>query len=466
MPRGISSAAMPDQRHPVVVVGGGIAGLAAAWQLTRDGVDVRLLESSDRVGGKLRTTEIGGRDVDEAADAFLARVPHATELVDELGLSDQLISPSARSAQVWTRSDGVAKLSGLPQPNVLGIPLDPDAAEELLGAEAAADIRTDLARTTPDPVRDDDTIGALVRRRLGDRVHEGLVDPLLGAINAGDTDTLSIHASSPQILAAAHANPSLVAALRDQASGRKSDAPVFFSFRGGMSVLIDALEASLRPVITTNAAVSSIAPHEDSLVVTFGGESLTASAVVLACPPDHAADLLPGWPDAVERLRSIPLVSVSLITLVYRPEDVPIDPALSGFLVPRADPVRITACSWASSKWPHLGDDAAVLRVSVGHAGDQLTPLLDDQALITSVLADLETTAGLTAAPIATRVSRWPHAFPQYTVGHLDRVAQIEGDLNPDGIFIAGMGYRGIGIPACIDQGRNAAVQAVLRLLE
>jgi len=457
---------MPDQAAPVVVVGGGIAGLAAAWQLQRDGVEVRLFEASDRVGGKLRTTEVGGRFVDEAADAFLARVPHGIELAGELGLGDLLISPQARSAQVWTRRDDVAELVGLPQPNVLGIPLDPQAAEDLLGAQAAADVRADLARTEPDPVRDDDTIGAVIRRRLGDRVHTALVDPLLGAINAGDTDTLSIHASSPQILAAAESNPSLVSALRAQASRRSSDAPVFHSFEGGMTVLIDALAAALGSVVTTGAAVSSIAEGPSGPIVHLDDAAIDASAVIVACPPQPASELLAAWPDAVSRLRAIPVVSVTLVTLVYAADEIDTDPSLSGFLVPRSDPVRITACSWASSKWPHLGGDAVVLRVSVGHAGDQETPLLGDDELLATIRDDLATTAGISAAPIATRISRWPGAFPQYTVGHLDRVAQIEGDLNPDGIFIAGMGYRGIGIPACIDQGRTAAVSAVLHLLE
>lgn len=457
---------------PVVVVGGGIAGLAAAWQLHQTGVEVRLLEAGDRVGGKLRTTEVGGRVVDEAADAFLARVPHGVELAAELDLTDRLISPSARSAQVWIRRGTEAQLCGLPQPNVLGIPLDPGAAEQLLGPQAAADITADLERTTADPVLDDDTIGTVIRRRLGNTVHEALVDPLLGAINAGDTDMLSLHASSPQILAAAEANPSLVGALRDQARGRKSDAPVFHSFVGGMRVLVDALAEALEPIISTDTAVTSVSANSDGsagvqgLTVETASGPMTASAVIVACPPNRAATMLADWPDAVERLTAIPLVSVTLVTLVYRADEVDADPQVSGFLVPRSDPVRITACSWASSKWPHLGGDAVVLRVSVGHAGDQVTPLLADDALIKVVLADLEATAGITAAPTATRISRWPGAFPQYTVGHLDRVAQIEGDLNPDGVFIAGMGYRGIGIPACIDQGRNAAVSAVLHLLE
>ncbi len=449
----------------VIVVGGGISGLAAAWQLHNDGVPVQLLEQEPDVGGKIGATEIGGRLVDEAADAFLARVPHGIRLAEELGLSHLLISPAARHAEIWTGDS----LMALPQPNVLGIPLAPDAVEALLGAEARDRVELDLARTAPDPVRDDDTIGSLVRRRLGDRIHTALVDPLLGAINAGDTDELSVHASSPQILAAAQSDPSLVRALQNMAAQRRSDAPVFHSFEGGVGIMIDELKLRLADHITTAVTVTGVTHDGDRLRLdTAHGTTYHADAVVLACPADVAARLVWAWPDAAERLASVPMVSVALITLVFDGDAFSPDASLSGFLVPRGGELTITACSYSSSKWPHLRgvDGNVVLRISVGHAGDQVTPELDDAELLDVVRSDLRTAAGIEAEPVATRISRWPDAFPQYVPGHLDRVAQAEGDLNPDGIFLTGMSYRGIGIPACIDQGRSAAVEAVLHLLD
>lgn len=455
---------MDAPTEPVIVIGGGIAGLAAAWQLYRDGMPVRLIEAADQVGGKIRTTEFAGRMVDHAADAFLARVPHGIELAEALGLTDQLISPSARKAQVW--ADG---LQPLPEPNVLGIPLDRDAAEALLGAEAAEALDADLARTDPDPVRADDTIGSLVRRRLGDRIHEALVDPLIGAINAGDTDDLSLAASSPQILAAAEAGPSLVASFQRQAAGRKSDAPVFHSFEGGMYTLIDALAAELSDVITTGAAVTEIDElPEGGLRLTLSTDEVIATpAVVLTVPAPIAADLLTDWSGAAESLAAIPLVSVTLVTLAYPAGTLSAPPELSGFVVPRSDPaLTITACSFATNKWPHLGGDVELLRVSVGHGRDQISPALDDQELLALVRADVATATGIDAEPIDVRISRWPKAFPQYLTGHLDRLAAAEGSLNPAGVFLAGMSYRGIGIPANIDQGRTAAVSAILHVLD
>ena len=426
---------------------------------------VRLYEAGDRAGGKIGGSEFGGLMVDEAADAFLARVPHGSELARELGLQDRLIAPTARKAQVWTANG----LTRLPEPHVLGIPLERAAAEAMLGADAANAIDADLARTEPDPVRPDDTIGSLVRRRLGDRIHEALVDPLIGAINAGDTDTLSLHASSPQILGAANAGPSLIAAFQKQMAARKSDAPVFHSFQGGMSVLVDALVERLGDVITTGAPATAIEPLPDGAVRidVEGRDPIAAPAVIVATPNDVAANLLAAWPYAAATLGAIPLVSVALVTLAYPKGTVGQPGELSGFVVPRNDStLTITACSYAHNKWPHLGADHDLLRVSVGHANDQATPHLDDAALLDVVRGDLATALDVTAAPTEHRISRWPNAFPQYLVGHLDRLAATEGELNPAGVFLAGMGYRGIGIPANIDAGRTAAVSAILHVLE
>ena len=448
----------------VVVVGGGIAGLSAAWQLKRDGMAVHLYELADEVGGKVRSTAFADQIVDEAADAFLARVPHGIELATELGLADQMISPAARKAQVWTDQG----LAALPEPHVLGIPLERESAEALLGVEAADAIEADLARTSPDPVLPDDTIGSLVRRRVGDRIHEALVDPLIGAINAGDTDELALSVSSPQILAAASSGPSLIEGLRKMKAGSDPDAPVFYSFPGGMRTLVNALRDALADNITTGvgAAVLEPVPGGSVRVTLTNGEVITASAVVLAPPAPVAAQLTAAWPDASADLAAIPLVSVTLIAMAYPLGSVQVPQDLSGFVVPRTSDLRITACSYGTQKWPHLSDAYDLLRVSVGHGRDQETPALPDEELLAVVREDLATAIGLTADPVAIRVSRWERAFPQYVTGHGERLGHIEGQLNPDGVFLAGMGYRGIGIPACIDQGRSAGVDAILHVLD
>jgi len=389
---------------PVIVIGGGIAGLAAAWQLHRDGVPVRLFEAADRVGGKILTTEFQGRMVDEAADAFLARVPHGIELARELGLGEQMIAPTGRKAQVWT-SEGLRRL---PEPNVLGIPLERAAAEDLLGAEAADALDADLARTKPDPVLDDDTIGSLVRRRVGDRVHEVLVDPLIGSINAGDTDLLSLEASSPQIHAAAAAGPSLVQALRAQAAGRSSDAPVFHSFEGGMGTLIDALADELGDVITTGMVAREIVEQSDGrLHVDFEDNThVYASAVVLAVPANVAGDILGDWEEVSLVLEAIPQISVTLVALAYPAGTIAQDADLSGFVVPRTAPeLTITACSYAHAKWPTRG------ATSISSGSRSVTPAI--RSLPVSTTRRCSRSCWPTSRPrSASRPTRSPIASP------------------------------------------------------
>jgi len=304
-------------------------------------------------------------------------------------------------------------------------------------------------------------------------VHEALVDPLIGAINAGDTDELDLVASSPQIFAAAQASPSLVGSFQKQAAGRRSDAPVFHSFEGGMTTLVAALEDTLGDVIETGVTVDSIDELPDGTlrVGLADGEALAASAVILTVPAKVASVLAEPWEHASLVLSAIPMVSVTLVTLAFPVGTLDQSPELSGFVVPRSDPsLTITACSYATQKWPHLAgadeDQVELLRLSVGHAGDQVTPSLDDDALLELVRSDVATALGIDSEPVGHRISRWPSAFPQYLAGHLDRLARAEGELNPSGVFLAGMSYRGIGIPANIDQGRTAAVSAILHVLE
>jgi len=448
------------RKDPIAVIGAGITGLSAAWELQAHGHDVVVLEASPRIGGKILTSEHMGVAVDEGGDAFLARVPWGTELCQELGLTDQLVSPAARDAFIWSNGE----LHGLPSPNVLGIPLDPESARGGILSDAAVDaLLDDLRRTTPDPIADDETIGSLVRRRLGDEVFEKLVNPLIGAINAGDCDQLSVHSSAPQIAAAAVANPSLLQGLIDLRGTPDPDAPVFHSLPGGMGRLVDALTLHVGEAVRTETPVGEIEPTRGGLRINLiNGHQIGASACVLAVPAWAAAPMVRTWPGAAAALESIRFVSVVMVTLTYNAADLEHLPSTaSGFLVPHHESPLITACSFASNKWPQLGQDQVHVRVSLGHAGEDAIVKAVDSDLLPIVRSDLAATAGIDAEPLAVRVSRWPKSFPQYEPGHVDLVAAIDEELSPSGIFAAGASLAGIGIPACINQGRTAARESI-----
>jgi oxygen-dependent protoporphyrinogen oxidase len=459
-------------RH-LVVVGGGIAGLAAAYELTRadPSPEVTLFESSDRLGGKLLTSPFAGRMLDEGADAFLVRVPWALELCRELGLEHDLVAPATGTAYVWSRGE----LRRLPEATVLGVPTDLDAlaASGVVSDAGVARAAEDLERPA-DALDGDETVGALVRRRLGDEVLERIVGPLVGGINAGDADRLSLQAVTPQLAAARDAGPSLVVALRAQrdAAARSTppDTPVFLSPRGGMGALAYRLADAVRQraTVRTGVAVSALAPGPGGeWRVTGGGFELTADAVLLTAPAPTTARLLAKTcPAAASTLRALDHASVVLVSFAYPRAaiDHPLDG--SGFLVPAVEGLFMTACSWATSKWAHLAEAGAdvLLRVSAGRAGDA-SPVTDapDDDIVDRLRADLHTTMGIEVAPSAVRVSRWPEGFPQYAPGHLDRIDALDAALAAaaPGVVAAGAWSRGVGVPACINAGRDAAHRAL-----
>ncbi|HUP86011.1 MAG TPA: protoporphyrinogen oxidase [Acidimicrobiales bacterium] len=451
-----------------VVVGGGISGLAAAHAFVDGGADVTVLEADDRLGGKIRTTAFDGRPVDEGPDAFLARVPHAVELSQRLGLFDDLVSPGTGSASLWL--DG--RLQPIPTGLVLGVPVDfgPLALSGVLSDSGLA-----RAREEPSlpglPLTEDVTIGDLIRGRYGAEIHERLVDPLLGGINAGRTEELSLDVGAAQLAAVARRATSLTAGLREQRATNPPDpsAPVFYAPRRGMGALVEALVSSLGgrgAEVRTGASVASIERRADRWVVVGDGHgALDADAVVITTPAYAAAPLVADHsPDAADLLGRIGYASVTLVTLAYEARAIgrPIDG--SGFLVPRTEGRLLTACSVFSNKWPHLAvEGSVVLRASVGRHGDERGFDLDDAELVDAVHAELDEVFALAGPPTSARVSRWPRSFPQFPAGHLAAMAQLEAAFERDapGIAVTGAYLRGVGIPTCI----GAAVATAERLL-
>lgn len=452
------------------VVGGGISGLTAALRLSQAGAEVTVVEASDRVGGKLHTEVLAGRPVDAGADAFLLRVPHALDLARELGLEPELVHPASRSAFVLVSGT----LHRFPPGLVLGVPTDLEAlaATGIVSEAGIARAARDLDEPGSPP-EGDTTVGALVRGRLGDEVYETLVAPLLGGVNAGDADELSLEAGAAQLAVAARAG-SLIRGAREQLRRGDPEAPVFASLPGGTGALVDALVdrlASDGVRIRTQTRVTRLettdggAGPELRLTTEEGSGPLEVDGTVLAVPTFAAAPLLaPHLPDVARELAALEYASAVLVTLVWPRDAVqhPLDG--SGFLVAEGEGLLMTACSFGSSKWPHWEhEDTVVFRVSAGRHHDRRALELDDDEVVAALVAELRPVLGLRGEPTATRVTRWLDALPQYRPGHLDRVDRWFGavaDALP-GVALAGAGYQGIGIPACVASGATAA-RAVL----
>lgn len=469
-----------------VVVGGGVSGLTAALRLSQGGVEVTVVEA-DRLGGKLQTSMVAGRPVDEGADAFLLRVPWALALCHDLELDGELISPAERRAHVFV--GGHRHL--LPSAHVLGVPTDLDALDHsgLISAAGVQRARRDLdlGPQPTDPAGgaegDDVAVGPYLRGRLGDEVVDHLVDPLVGGINAGDTATLSLAAVVPQLDSAARSgDPSLVRSCaaqrtRSLAASASAESAIFATPVGGMARLIDTLLAFLPGVeLRTGRRVVAIEPasarggegpghraagNTATEVALDDGSTLSTDAVVLAVPAHVAAPLLGNVSaDASDLLGGIDHASVSMLTLAFDRGDLGDTTGASGCLIPTDQGAMATAISYATSKWAQLRDpdgDDVILRVSAGRFGDDRHLDLDDTALTASVLADLDRVLGVGGDPTEVRVSRWPRSFPQYAPGHLDRTAAVGAALADTSVRVAGMALRGVGIPACVRSGEEAA---------
>lgn len=440
-------------RSSTAIIGGGISGVASALALIDAGRDVTLFESSDRLGGKVAETTIDGIRCPTGPDAFLSRRPEVTALAERLGLKTALMHPSAGSARIYR--DG--RLHPLP-PNVLGVPATEAVdATGLISHAGAARAAEDLADETPHPAHDE-TVGAMVRRRLGDEVLEYLVDPLLGGINAGDSDRLSLRTGVPQLADLRRAGPSLIRTAAARLAGAPKNAgPVFTSVAGGLNRLFDAaaqeLEAS--PLADLRLATPAT-PAPSRGTWTIGAERF--DHVVLTTPAHTTARLLTDVdPASSAEIAQVPYASVALTVLVLPPNTIAVDPSISGVLVPRLCGLDVTAVSFASHKWPSLAPDGRqILRVSVGRRTHTDWQTRTDGELIDSIRADLSTIFETAVPEGPAVVTRWMDSLPQFEVGHDDRMARVDAALaHSPGLHVSGAWRFGLGLPACVETAQD-----------
>ncbi len=463
---------MSDPRPHIAVVGGGIAGLAAAHAVRRlagGAVRITVFEGSDRIGGKLHASEVAGLAVDEGAESMLARRPEGVALARTVGLGADVVHPAVEGAQVATEGG----LRPLPRRQLMGIPGDLRelATTGLLSLPALLRLPLDhvLPRT---PVDEDIAIGRYVRARLGSEVVDRMVEPLLGGVYAGHADELSLDATVPQLSGAVRMERSLLKATRQVMGSATRGGPVFASLRGGMGALPDAVAAASGAEIRTGAMVRELRRLPGGrwrLVIgpTRSPETVEADGVIVAAPAAAASRLLRRTaPFAAAELAQIEYASVAIITYAF-PRSAVVSPLHgTGFLVPPRAGTTVKAATFSSHKWGWLGHadpDTVIVRCSVGRHGDEADLQRADDELAWLALDELRELTGLAGAPIDTRVTRWGGGVPQYAVGHLRRVSRIHAAVaEQPGLAVCGAAYDGVGVPACIASA-DAAARQVMR---
>ena len=484
-------------------------------ECARRTVSVTVVEASPRFGGKIVTERVGGFLVDGGADSFASRKPRGVGLVRELGLGDRLIptgsgEPPGAPAPVHVLRGG--RLVPLPAGLSLVVPtrLGPLVRSPLLSLRGKLRVGLDLVLPGPSPIADgigrggeprgDESVADLVRRRFGAEYLERLAGPLLAGIHSTDPEELSVAAAFPHLAAMERRHRSLLLAVRGNGgrrpargagpSGEAGRAPTpdtaaaRVSLRGGMGELVDALVEALRGLsglapegvsLRSGRGVLALEPRPGGgwTLRLDGGEALGADAVVLAAPPAVVASLVRDLdPGVAASLLAIPHVSSATVSLGYPRAAVTRPLRGMGFLVPRGEACRISACTFSSEKFPGRAPaDHVLVRAFVGGAfatdgadsaerrGAEPTGLTDAE-LTALVHGELARLLGLTAGPVMARVHRFRAANPQYRIGHLERVAELDR-RTPPGLVLAGCAYHGLGVPDCVASGERAARRAL-----
>ena len=444
----------------VAVVGGGISGLAAAYELQRRGLNVCVLEGAARAGGVICTDRFDGWVVDGGPDSILVQKPAAVALCRELGIADRLVSTLPPRTAYILRDD---RLHRIAEGSFLGFPLDARSLARSSIFSIGGRLRMACELFMPRRGGDEDeSIGTFVRRRFGEEAVDYLAEPLLAGIHAGDVDRLSTQALFPRLLEAERHSGSVLRAFRAMRA-RPSPQGAFVSFPGGTGELVDALLGALTPgTVRTSTRVLEIHRHATYRAETHDGP-VQAKALILAVPAYVTGSLLRVFDTSIASLaEAIPYASTATVAVGYERSQVAHPLEGSGFVVPRVERSPLLAATWVTSKWPHRAPDGHVLlRGFLGGGRDPRRLDATDEELISMAVDELTQRLEIKGAPLFQRLFRWTKQSPQYEVGHLQRVATIERQLAAiPGMFITGSGFRAIGIPDCIADGRETAAKA------
>lgn len=460
----------------IVIIGGGIAGLSAAYYAKKKAPDtqITLLESDSRWGGKITTDRVafeGGQFIIEGGpDTFLATKPWGVALCKELGLGERLHGTNPHKKNTYVLSNG--QLLPLPDGLAMMIPTNMSAIlrSRLVSWLGKARMGLDFI-LPPHALNGDESLGAFVSRRLGREAYENLIEPLMSGIYAGDGDQLSLTSTFPYLRDLEIKYGSLARGaleMRKQSNGRsvQGSRSAFLTPTTGLAEIVEAIISFLEAngaTLCLNTRVSRISIGNSRYFVELEtGSTLEADSVILATPAFVSGKLLVSLdPALASNLKSIPYASTATVSLAYRPNDLPRELDGYGYVIPRSEGRKVLACTWTSTKFPHRAPEGyALIRVFVGRAG-QVIPWNENE-LLELAREELELTLGITAEPLLARVFVWQNAMPQYNLGHPEILKRIDAALeHHPGLALAGNGYRGIGIPDCIHSG-ELAVEKIL----
>ncbi|WP_078548326.1 protoporphyrinogen oxidase [Litchfieldia alkalitelluris] len=469
---------MSGVNQRVVIIGGGITGLTAAYYLQKEArvnginLECQLLEASHKLGGKIQTVVKDGFVIEKGPDSFLARKKSAARLAEEVGIADKLVHNSSGKSFVLVRG----KLYPMPGGSIMGIPTEVGPFITTGLFTPMGKLRASLDFLLPKSgVTTDQSLGQFFRRRLGDEVVDNLIEPLLSGIYAGDIDHLSLMSTFPQFYQVEQKHRSLVLGMKKMSPPKPKDSKanvrkegMFLTISTGLQSFVERIESKLIPgTVKVGVKVEHIEKDNNQYQLSLSnGELMCADSVVIATPHQATQAMLSQY-SFLDSYKEMPSTSVANVAMAFPKSAIKKDIDGTGFVVSRNNDYTLTACTWTHKKWNHSTPEGKVLlRCYVGGANDEAIVEQSDDEIIKVVLDDLSKTMDITEKPDFSIITRWKESMPQYAVGHLERLNKIRVSLKEElpGVFLAGGSYNGLGIPDCIDQG-EAAVQKVLDYL-
>jgi oxygen-dependent protoporphyrinogen oxidase len=468
----------PRARRRIVIIGGGITGLSTAYFLQEqshaEGIEIEciLIEADSRLGGKIVTDHVGNFVIEGGPDSLLSKKPWGLELCRRLGLIDKLVQTNPIAKEIFVLSGG--KLQKFPSGMNLMVPgkITPFLVTPLISSFGKIRMGLDLLIPRKSDGADE-SIASFVRRRLGDEAVALFADPIMATIYAGDVEQLSLAATFPQFAKTERQFGSLIwgglmqrwdahlAKGKDAPAKKETSYSIFVSLQDGLASLITALLENIRSVnIRTGQKVLSVAPVENGFEVVLPDEKILADAVIVTTDTKTASHFIRPWDERLsEHLATIPYVSTATVSLGFRRDEVTHPLNGFGYVVPRSERKHILATTWSSTKFQGRAHaDSVLIRSFVGGAHQEELVNLPDHELIQRVLEDLRPVLGISGAPTLSRVFKWHKANPQYNIGHLSKIEEIEKETGKyPGFFLSGAAYKGVGIPDCIQQGWETA---------
>ncbi|GAB5492683.1 MAG: protoporphyrinogen oxidase [Phototrophicaceae bacterium] len=442
--------------HHTIIIGGGIAGLASAWYLQQAGIDYTLVEASNRFGGLIQSQYKDDCIVEFGPDAFITRKPWAMDLVREIGIEDDIIAVNKTPERIHVLVDG--KLAPLPEGLGLLVPTNIPAffASSLMSLQGKLRVMMDYV-IPPNVSDEDESLADFVIRRMGQEALDKLADPLLAGVYNAEMDKQSILATFPQYRALEKKFGSLIRGmLETQKNVPKSDKPALVSFNNGMSHLVESLRGKLTGEIRNNSPVVDI--QEEYRVILEDGTALKADSLILATGAHVSSKLLESVAgESARGLQSIRYAGIGSMSLLFDETDIPIPLDAYGIVIPASAKRMIDGMQWATAKWVKRGPEGKAL-IRVFYGGPNTRYMLDksESELLAIIREELRAIMGIIASPKWFLHGKWNNAYPQYDVGHIERVARIEFAL-PDTIALAGNAYHGVGIPDTIKTAKASA---------